>query len=411
MNLNKENLKKIRGLIVFTVILLIALWNYSLILDVLGQGVGIVYPFLLGGAIAFVINVPMSFFEEKLFQNQMMKNKKVAQRLARPVSLIITLIVVVSVIGLVVFGVLPKLGDTFISIGKGIQSFMPKAQSWAEEIFHNNKEIKEWLDSLTLDWDKIINEVVKFFTSGASSVLGSTFVVARRIASGITTFVIAFVFACYILLQKEKLNIQIRKVMYAYMKEDLVKKVLDVCSLSYRTFSNFLTGQCLEAVILGTMFVICMGILQMPYAMLIGVLIAFTALIPIFGAFIGCVVGAFLILTVAPMKALVFVIMFLILQQIEGNLIYPRVVGSSVGLPSIWVLAAVSIGASLMGIVGMLVFIPLCSVAYALIKEDVGIQLKEKKIERAKWTSAREQKAQEKQEKDLGTPSEAEHKN
>ena len=380
MNLNKENLKKIRGLIVFTVILLIALWNYSLILDVLGQGVGIVYPFLLGGAIAFVINVPMSFFEEKLFQNQMMKNKKVEQRLARPVSLIITLIVVVSVIGLVVFGVLPKLGDTFISIGKGIQSFMPKAQSWAEEIFHNNKEIKEWLDSLTLDWDKIINEVVKFFTSGASSVLGSTFVVARRIASGITTFVIAFVFACYILLQKEKLNIQIRKVMYAYMKEDLVKKVLDVCSLSYRTFSNFLTGQCLEAVILGTMFVICMGILQMPYAMLIGVLIAFTALIPIFGAFIGCVVGAFLILTVAPMKALVFVIMFLILQQIEGNLIYPRVVGSSVGLPSIWVLAAVSIGASLMGIVGMLVFIPIVSVLYALLRRDVYEHLEKKGI-------------------------------
>ena len=380
MNLNKENLKKIRGLIVFTVILLIALWNYSLILDVLGQGVGIVYPFLLGGAIAFVINVPMSFFEEKLFQNQMMKNKKVAQRLARPDSLIITLIVVVSVIGLVVFGVLPKLGDTFISIGKGIQSFMPKAQSWAEEIFHNNKEIKEWLDSLTLDWDKIINEVVKFFTSGASSVLGSTFVVARRIASGITTFVIAFVFACYILLQKEKLNIQIRKVMYAYMKEDLVKKVLDVCSLSYRTFSNFLTGQCLEAVILGTMFVICMGILQMPYAMLIGVLIAFTALIPIFGAFIGCVVGAFLILTVAPMKALVFVIMFLILQQIEGNLIYPRVVGSSVGLPSIWVLAAVSIGASLMGIVGMLVFIPIVSVLYALLRRDVYEHLEKKGI-------------------------------
>lgn len=380
MNLNKENLKKIRGLIVFTVILLIALWNYSLILDVLGQGVGIVYPFLLGGAIAFVINVPMSFFEEKLFQNQMMKNKKVAQRLARPVSLIITLIVVVSVIGLVVFGVFPKLGDTFISIGKGIQSFMPKAQSWAEEIFHNNKEIKEWLDSLTLDWDKIINEVVKFFTSGASSVLGSTFVVARRIASGITTFVIAFVFACYILLQKEKLNIQIRKVMYAYMKEDLVKKVLDVCSLSYRTFSNFLTGQCLEAVILGTMFVICMGILQMPYAMLIGVLIAFTALIPIFGAFIGCVVGAFLILTVAPMKALVFVIMFLILQQIEGNLIYPRVVGSSVGLPSIWVLAAVSIGASLMGIVGMLVFIPIVSVLYALLRRDVYEHLEKKGI-------------------------------
>lgn len=380
MDLNKENLKKIRGLIVFTVILLIALWNYSLILEVLGWGLGIVFPFLLGGAIAFGINVPMSFFEEKLFGNHVMKNKKAAQKLARPISLIITLVIAVSVVGLVVFGVLPKLGDTFLTLGKGIQDFMTRAQGWGEEIFHNNQEIGKWLEGLTLDWDKIFNEVVKFFTSGASSVLGSTFVVARRIASGITTFMIAFVFACYILLQKEKLNIQIRKVMYAYMKTELVKKILNVCSLSYRTFSNFLTGQCLEAVILGTMFVICMAILQMPYALLIGVLIAFTALIPIFGAFIGCVVGAFLILTVAPMKAIIFVIMFLVLQQIEGNLIYPRVVGSSVGLPSIWVLAAVSIGASLMGIVGMLIFIPIVSVLYALLRGNVYDHLEKKKI-------------------------------
>lgn len=380
MDLNKENLKKIRGLIVFTVILLIALWNYQLILGAVSRCLGIVFPFLLGGAIAFGVNVPMSFFEEKLFQNQVMKKKKLAQKLARPASLVITLIAVLGVISLVIFGVLPKLGDTFLALGKSIQDFMPKVQVWAEEIFHNNKEILEWMDDLTLDWDKILNEVVRFFTSGASSVLGSTIVVARRIASGITTFVIAFVFSCYILLQKEKLNIQIRKIMYAYMKEERVKKVLDVCSLSYRTFSNFLTGQCLEAVILGTMFVICMGILQMPYALLVGVLIAFTALIPIFGAFIGCVVGAFLILTVAPMKALIFVIMFLVLQQIEGNLIYPRVVGSSVGLPSIWVLAAVSIGASLMGIVGMLIFIPIVSVLYALLRGNVYEHLEQKGI-------------------------------
>ena len=189
--------------------------------------------------------------------------------------------------------------------------------------------------------------------------------------SGVTTFVIAFVFACYILLQKERLNIQIRKIMYAYMKKDLVKKVLDVCSLTYKTFSSFLTGQCVEAVILGTMFVIAMSVFRLPYALLVGVLIAFTALIPIFGAFIGCFVGAFLILMVAPMKALMFVIMFLVLQQIEGNLIYPKVVGSSVGLPSIWVLAAVSIGGSLMGVVGMLVFIPVVSVLYTLLRNNV----------------------------------------
>ena len=159
------------------------------------------------------------------------------------------------------------------------------------------------------------------------------------------------------------------------------------------------------------MFFITLTVLRLPFALLIGVLIAFTALIPIFGAFIGCAVGIFLMLMVSPMQALWFTIIFFVLQQIEGNLIYPHVVGGSVGLPSIWVLAAVSLGGSMLGIMGMLVFIPLCSVAYALIKEDVGIQLKEKKIERAKWTSAREQKAQEKQEKDLGTPSEAEHKN
>ena len=169
--------------------------------------------------------------------------------------------------------------------------------------------------------------------------------------------------------------------MYAYLKEEYVEKALDVCSLTYKTFSSFLTGQCVEAVILGAMFVVTMTVFRLPYAMLVGILIAFTALIPIFGAFIGCVVGAFLILMVAPMKALVFVVLFLVLQQIEGNLIYPRVVGSSVGLPSIWVLAAVSIGGSLMGIVGMLVFIPIVSVVYTLFRNNVYWQLKKKGIQ------------------------------
>ena len=156
--------------------------------------------------------------------------------------------------------------------------------------------------------------------------------------------------------------------------------MLKVASLSYKTFSNFVTGQCLEAVILGTMFFVVMSILKFPYAMLVGVVIACTALIPIFGAFIGCVVGAFLILVVNPMRAVAFVILFLILQQIEGNLIYPHVVGNSVGLPSIWVLMAVTVGGNLMGVVGMLVFIPLTSIIYALFRQTVHRRLKERKI-------------------------------
>ena len=182
------------------------------------------------------------------------------------------------------------------------------------------------------------------------------------------------------MLQKERLSVQARKILYAYFPQKRVEKVLSICSLTYDTFSHFLTGQCTEAVILGAMFFVVMGILRLPYALLVGILIAFTALIPIFGAFIGCIVGAFLIFMVNPAQALVFVVVFFILQQIEGNFIYPHVVGNSVGLPSIWVLAAVTVGGSMMGIVGMLIFIPAGSVIYALFRENVYQRLQRKKI-------------------------------
>lgn len=381
MEFNKENLRKIRGLILFTLVVLIALWKYTVVLEALGFLLGIMFPFLLGAAIAFILNVPMHFLEEKLFYNKNTNDRHPVKKLARPLSLVLTIIIVLGVVSLVIFVVVPKLGGTFMSLGKNIQDFVPKVQSWVEEMFNNNKEIVAMVNDIKIDWDKVLNGMVSFFKNGAGSVLGSTFTVAKSIVSGLATFFIAFVFACYILLQKEKLNIQIRKIMYAYLKEEYVEKALDVCSLTYKTFSSFLTGQCVEAVILGAMFVVTMTVFRLPYAMLVGILIAFTALIPIFGAFIGCVVGAFLILMVAPMKALVFVVLFLVLQQIEGNLIYPRVVGSSVGLPSIWVLAAVSIGGSLMGIVGMLVFIPIVSVVYTLFRNNVYGQLKKKGIQ------------------------------
>lgn len=188
-------------------------------------------------------------------------------------------------------------------------------------------------------------------------------------------------FACYVLLQKEKLSVQAKKVLFAFVRRGRAEAALEVFSLTYSTFSSFLTGQCVEAIILGSMFVVTMGLFRLPYALLVGIVIAFTALIPIFGAFIGCAVGAFLIFMLDPVKALVFVILFLVLQQIEGNLIYPHVVGNSVGLPSIWVLAAVSIGGSLMGIVGMLIFIPIVSVVYALFREIVYLKLRQKKVD------------------------------
>ena len=394
MKLDKENMRKMRELILFTIIILIALWNYKMIFDAIVFILGIVLPFLVGGAIAFVLNVPMSFFEEKIFYNRHLKDKKIANRLARPVSLVLTIAVLIGVVVLVMFVVIPELTKTILSLGKTIQAFVPEAQRFLEELFTDNSEIRAWLDSLNLDVDQIMNSAVSFFQNGAGNVLNSTVSAIGSIVSGVTTFVIAFVFACYVLLQKEKLRVQVQKVLYAFLPDGRVESILGVCSLTAKTFSSFLAGQCVEALILGTMFFVVMSVINMPYALLVGVLIAFTALIPIFGAFIGCFVGAFLILMVDPLQALIFVVMFLVLQQIEGNFIYPKVVGSSVGLPSIWVLAAVTIGGSLMGVVGMLIFIPIVSVIYTLFRSSVYKRLGKKHKYEAEESAAQTEERQ-----------------
>ena len=229
-----------------------------------------------------------------------------------------------------------------------------------KEVFHGNKEVVELINSVQFDWDKIVETLIDFLNNGAGNMLSSTLTAAKSIISGVSTFVIAFLFAIYILLQKKKLGIQAKKVLFAFVRRGRA-----------------------EAVILGSMYVMAMTIFRLPYALLVGIFIAFTALIPIFGAFLGCAEGAFLIFMVDPMKALMFIVLFLVLQQIEGNLIYPHVVGNSVGLPSIWVLAAVSIGGSLMGVVGMLIFIPIVSVAYALFREIVYLKLKKQGVDPA----------------------------
>lgn len=378
MKLDRENMRKLKELILFTIIILIALWNYKILFEWIGVAFRIILPFIMGGGIAFILNIPMSFLEEKLFQNKHLKDKKIAKKLARPVCLILTLAIVIGVVVLVMFVVIPELTRTFLSLGKTIQTFIPEAQRFLEELFTDNKEIQAWLSNLNLDVGKLTDSIMSFFQNGAGNVLNSTMSAIGSIVSGMTTFVIAFVFSCYVLLQKEKLNMQVKKVLYAYFSEKRVEWMFEVGSLASKAFSSFFTGQCVEALILGGMFFIVMSILNMPYTLLVSVLIAFTALIPIFGAFIGCFVGAFLILMVDPMQMIAFVVTFLILQQIEGNLIYPKVVGSSVGLPSIWVLAAVTIGGSLMGIVGMLIFIPIVSVIYTLFRASVYKRIKKK---------------------------------
>ena len=386
---SKISVKKIRELIVFTAFLVIALWKFDVVLDVLKEIWSILFPFVLGGVIAFVINVPMSFLEKKIFTKAKKENKAVG-KLARPISLLLTIVLGIGVIAMVMFGVIPQLTRTMGTLVMSISDFIPQMQSWIREFSHNNQEIMKLVDQIQFQPDQAIKWGIGFLGTGAGNMMNTTVSAVGSIISGVATFFIAFSFSCYILFQKEKLHLQIRKVFFAFLPKEKAKALLQVCSLTYRTFANFLTGQCLEAIILGCMFCVTLSILRMPYALLIGVLIAFTALVPIFGAFIGCAVGSFLIFMVSPKQAILFIIVFLVLQQMEGNLIYPHVVGESVGLPSIWVLAAVTIGGNLMGIVGMLVFIPLLSVLYTIFREFVYLRLKERHIKRVTKTEIEE---------------------
>lgn len=368
MELNRDNLKKIRSLIVFAVVAVVLGVNYEKLLILMGECVSMLSPFLLGGAIAFILNVPMRAIETHTPLKKM-------KRFRRPVCLVLSVAAVAGMLLLVVFVVGPELVNTLVGLQKSIPAFFENIRAQAEEIFARNQGIVAYIEQVQVNWDQVGKDMVAFLSSGAGSMVASTVTAAMSIISGVTNFCIGFVFAVYVLLQKEILAGQIKRLLRAYLPERPCQRIIKVASLAEKTFSNFLAGQCVEAVILGTMFFVTLTVMKLPYALLIGVLIAFTALIPIFGAFVGCAVGAFLILMVSPVQALVFMVVFQVLQQIEGNLIYPHVVGGSVGLPSIWVLVAVTVGGSAMGVLGMLVFIPLCSVLYALLREAVGARL------------------------------------
>lgn len=374
MDLNKKNMKNLMILIVFAVLVLVGVQRIENLAAGFVFLMRIVFPFILGGAMAFILNIPMHFLEGRLFA----KAKK--KKLVRPVSLVLSILFVVAILQIVLVVVIPEIAATFAGISKNIEAFLPKLEQWLTEAFPDSEQLEMWIESLEFNWDKILQSAVNFLKNGAGNVLSSTVTVAKTVISTLMNFFVGFVFACYILLQKEKLSVQVKKVLYAFLPRHAVEKTLQVAALSYKTFSNFVTGQCLESVILGTMFFVSMSVLRFPYALLVGVLIAFTALIPIFGAFIGCVLGTFLILVSNPVQAIGFVILFFVLQQVEGNLIYPHVVGGSVGLPSIWVLVAVTVGGSLMGVVGMLIFIPLSSVLYALFKGWVHKRLEDRGI-------------------------------
>ena len=380
MEWNRQNSKALLLVVCGGVAFYCGLQHLGVVAGAVVWLLGILSPFVLGGAIAFVLNVPMRAIERHLFPN-----RRRLTRLRRPLALGLTLVALTGVLTLAFCVIGPGIKDAVMSIAAQVPDAFDRLYQRLLGLEQYLPQIKDLVGDLAIDWKSLSQKALSLVQSWGGSLISSGGGLMVGVVSGVSTFVIGLIFSFYILLQKEKLARQGRQVLYGLLPLKQADRALEVLRLAERTFSNFLSGQCVEACILGTLFVIAMTIFRMPYALLVGVLIALTALIPIVGAFIGCAVGALLIAITDPWKALAFIILFLVLQQIEGNLIYPHVVGSSVGLPSIWVLAAVTLGGKLMGVGGMLFFIPLCSVLYALFRDFVKGRLAEKKVPARKW--------------------------
>ena len=357
------------------------LQNWAAIFAGLSWCLRLLQPLFVGFCIAFVLNVPMRFLEKHILVHP---KRPAAAKLRRPLCIVISLAFIVAVLTLIVRLVVPELISAFGVLGQMIPKFLNDALTWLQKWSGENAEslpaLQDWLMGLKLDWGAIGKSIISFATSGASSLLGGTVQVASSIVGGITNGVISFILALYMLLSKETLARQFKAVSRALLRERAARRVEYVVSLSARTFANFVTGQCTEACILGTLCWLGMTLLQFPYAPMIGALVGFTALIPIVGAFVGTIVGAFMIGMVNPMSAVWFVVFLLTLQQIEGNLIYPRVVGSSVGLPALWVLSAVTIGGTVSGVGGMLFAVPVASILYSLARTYTQYRLERKEI-------------------------------
>lgn len=338
-------------------------------------------PFIVGAALAFVLNVPMRGFEGLL--------KGIKQPgLRRIIAVVLTFIAILLVLLVVVQLLLPQLTQTIQSLISKLPAFFDRALEMAKDFLADNPELMKWLKDNTeledFNWSELVQKAVTLFGDGVSTVVDKAFAAIGSLSTGVFNAVIGIVFALYCLFRKEILARQGRRLLYAFLPEKVCDHTVRIMRLTSATFSNFLSGQCLEALILGCLFAISMLIFGMPYIPLVSVLVAVTALVPIVGAFVGCILGAFFILVDNPLQAVWFVVMFLVIQQIEGNVIYPKVVGKSVGLPGMWVLMAVSVGGELMGVGGMLLMIPLVSVMYTLLREITQKRLTDRGIAQEK---------------------------
>ena len=352
------------GISLFVLYLAIHYWGAvsALLTGILGAGL----PLVIGGAIAYLVNILMANYERHYFPRTA---KKALIKSRRPVCLTLAFLTLIAIISLVFWIILPQLGECFSVIVGGFPGFMNKAVGIISQWGVFSPETMTALNAI--DWQSYIGKLVEMVTSGLGGVMDILITAVSSIFSGVVTAFLSIIFAIYLLASKERLSGQGKRILHRYLPDKINANIRYILRILDDCFHRYIVGQCTEAVILGLLCTLGMWIFRLPYAAMIGALVAFTALIPVAGAYIGAGVGAFMILTVDPMKALGFLIFIVVLQQLEGNLIYPRVVGSSMGLPGIWVLAAVTVGGGIMGIPGMLLGVPLAAALYRILGEDV----------------------------------------
>ena len=375
----KEINKKLKENIIlgtYLVILFFILLNFKIVFSIFKNLFGIISPFIIAFAISFVLNLPMCFFERKVFAFLDNQKSNFLRGLKRPLSILTTFILVIGFIVTLILFVVPQLIESISTLLDAVPGYMNSFEIFINKYISSTDLLQQLYNTLLSTWEEILKFSANLLTTSLSSILDTTV----SITNGLVNFVLSLVLTIYMLASKEKLIYQLKKLMYSLFNKKVVEKTLSIGKLANDTFAKFITGQCIEAFILGALCFVGMTILRMPYSLLISVLIGVTALIPVFGAFIGTIPAVFLILIINPMQAVWFVIFILCLQQFEGNVIYPRVVGNSVGLSAIWVMLAMLVGGSTLGLVGMIIGIPLFSVIYHLIKEYTNKTLEKKEI-------------------------------
>ena len=386
MKLDKENTRQIIKIVVIAIVLFIALLNIQVVWGGIKYFIDIISPFICGLAIAFVLNIFMTIYENKVFSSRKNKNtsksvkqksKKKTNNLKRTASIILSIITIIAVITIILILIIPQFFEVIKNLISNIPNFLEDTKNFAIDITKRIPEVNNFIQSIQINTDTIKTSLMDI----SKNVLDITITQASNLVSTIFNFIIAVVFAVYILANKEGLKVQAKKFIYARLDKEKADYVLKVSRLARDSFRSFLTGQAKEAIILGSLCALGMFVLGIPYAGPIGALTAITAFVPIVGAFISGFIGAVLIVAVDPIKAIIFLIFIIVLQQVEGNLIYPHVVGKNIGLPSIWVLVAITIGGSLFGIMGMIVGLPVVSIIYAIVSENTNKKLKEKNFE------------------------------